>query len=189
MKPIIISDVAALWLAVLFPSVGIMLELLLRPHFAAKLRTNTPQSPDYAKPATKPKYTISCIHKILPIFICDAYLIISLIIFISYPVCSMNNAHSNQVFVQKQYPIQKLTLDSVYFDDTRTIDLNNTVNVTIEPPDNVHDNIIIKTREDYEIQWLIFQVKTYDTTYHIYLTQELYDRLNDGGTLYVKEDN
>lgn len=120
----------------------------------------------------------------LPLHICNIFFIIGIIIYISIFVCMSIGKHIDSNFVYTEYPIQKLTFTNVYFDD-RNYSFNESY-MNLEEPDKDFVNIVIEVKEEYTIQWL-FKIKVESNEYHVYLSKELYHRLQDGNVIYKRE--
>lgn len=116
------------------------------------------------------------------------YILISIIsigIFISF-VMNLNNKHLDSKFTYTEYPIEKITFQDVYFNGDNVQNLKESY-VIIEEPNEKYSNIVIKEKEEYKRKWLFFYIKDYDITYHIYLTQDVYDRYKSGQILYLQK--
>lgn len=151
----------ALLIAVFSPTIGIMAMLVGRPYI--KKKTN----------------------KKLPLHICTLLCVVGLVIYISFLIC-LSGKHINSTFTYTEYPIEKMTISSVYFNDRGGDNLNESW-VIIEEPTDKYQNIVLVEEEEYEIQWLFCKIKSFGSKYHIYLSEDVYNRLQDGNIIYEGE--
>ena len=149
----------AMLIAVFSPTIGLMAAIV-------------------GKPFIKSKTT-----KKLPLHICNIACVIGLIIYVSFLISMANGEHLNSVTTFKEYPIEKVTLSHVYFND-RDGDSFGESYVILEDPNDKYQNIVIVETEDYEIQWLFSKFKSTGSRYHVYLTDDIYKRLKDGRVIY-----
>lgn len=126
-------------------------------------------------------------NKKLPLHICNVICVIELIICASFLISIVNGKHLNSVATFKEYPIEKVTLSHVYFND-RGGDSFGESYVVLEEPNDEHQNVVIAETEDYEIQWLFCKIKTSSNKYHVYLADDIYERYNDGNIIYEDEN-
>lgn len=162
MITITISDTIASFIALFPPTLGVAAIIVGRPYIRSKTQNK------------------------LPLYICNIIFIIGIIIYISFLACMLRGKHINSNIAYTEYPIQKLTLNNVYFDDKKC-SFDESSYMILEEPDEDFANVVIKEKEEYEIQWF-FKVKTSDSKYHVYLSKELYDRLQDGNVIYERNN-
>lgn len=122
-------------------------------------------------------------NKKLPLHICNIACVIGLIIYVSFLISMANGEHLNSVTTFKEYPIEKVTLSHVYFND-RGGDSFSESYVVLEEPNDEHQNVVIAETENYEIQWLFYKIKASGNKYHVYLADDIYERYNDGKIIY-----
>ena len=151
----------ALLIAAFSSTIGITAMIIVRPYI--KKKTNSK----------------------LPLHICTLLFIIGLIIYLSFLICCRGE-HLDSTFTYAEYPIDKITLDYVYFNDRGGYSLTESY-VIIEEPNEEYKNIVLVETEEYKIQWLFCKINTYNNEYHVYLTEDIYDRLQDGNTIYIRE--
>ena len=130
----------------------------------------------FGKPMIKKKT-----DKKLPLYLCDITCILSIIIFISFLIC-LRGEHINPQYSYTEYPIEKLTLNTVIFNDGYKGNLNESY-VIIEKPNEEYQNVVICENEKFVVQWFC-KVKVYSIKYHVYLSEDVYDRLQDGHIIY-----
>lgn len=123
-------------------------------------------------------------NKKLPLYLCDIACVLGLIIFISFIICSRSE-HIDSKYTYTEYPIEKMTFDNVYFNNRGGDSLNESY-VIVEEPNDKYQNVVVVEKEEYIIQWF-YKVKTTTTKYHIYLSEDVYNRLQDGSTIYEGE--
>ena len=112
-------------------------------------------------------------------------LCISAILFVSFAICLLVNKHIDSEFIYSKYHIQKLTFDDVIFNDKRyDLDENS---IIIEKPNSDFVNVAIEEKEKYKIQWL-YKIRIECNTYHVYLSEELYSKLQDGNVIYERKE-
>ena len=93
-------------------------------------------------------------NKKLPLHICNIVCFIGLIVYISYLISISNGEHLNSVTTFKEYPIERITLNHVYFNG-RGGDSFGEEYVILEEPDDEYQNVVIAEIENYEIRWLL----------------------------------
>lgn len=98
-------------------------------------------------------------------------------------MCSFNNEHLNSVSSFEEYPIEKVTLGKVYFNGNDGCSFDESY-VILEEPNSEYENIVVKEIENFEIKWLIWNVKSNGSIYHVYLSDEVYKRLKNGVVIY-----
>ena len=133
----------------------------------------------FGKPMIKEKT-----NKKLPLYLCDVTCILGIVIFISFLICSRGE-HINPQYSYTEYQVEKLTFSTVYFNDGNESNLNESY-VIIENPDEEYQNVVIYEKEEYIIQWFC-KVKMSSIKYHVYLSEDVYNRLKDGNTIYKVE--
>lgn len=131
------------------------------------------------KPAIKEKT-----NKKLPLYLCDIACVLGLIIFISFIICSRSE-RIDPKYTYTEYPIEKMTFDNVYFNNRGGDSLNKSY-VIVEEPNDKYQNVVVVEKEEYIIQWF-YKVKITTNKYHIYLSEDVYNRWQDGSTIYEGE--
>lgn len=154
----------AILIAVFSPTIGIMAVIVGRPFIKSKT------------------------NKKLPLHICNIACVIGLIIYISFLISIANGKHLNSVTTFEEYPIEKVTLSHVYFND-RSGDSFSESYVVLEDPNDKYQNVVIVETEDYEIQWLFCRINTSSSKYHVYLTNDVYKRFKDGSVIYEDKNS
>ncbi len=89
--------------------------------------------------------------------------------------------HLNSTYEYTTYPIEKCTFNSVEFNNTSQ-NLNESY-VIVEEPNSEYQNVVVKEKENYEIQWFC-RVKWTSNKYHVYLSEDVYERLKDKDVIY-----
>ena len=120
-------------------------------------------------------------NKKLPLYLCDIACVFGIVIFISYIICS-RGGHINPQYSYTEYPIEKLTFNTVIFSNGYECNLQEPY-VIIEKPNEEYQNVVIYEKEKYIIQWFC-KVKMSSIKYHVYLSEDVYDRLQDGHIIY-----
>ena len=118
----------------------------------------------------------------LPLYMCNTIFIIGMIIYISFVICGENAELINSNIACGKYPIQKLTLTNVYFNNS-SYNFNESPYVILEEPNEDFVNVVIEEKDEYIAHWF-FKIKINSNKYHVYLSRELYDRLQDGNVIY-----
>lgn len=126
--------------------------------------------------------------KKLPLHICNIACVVGLIIYISFLISISNGKHLNSVITFKEYPIEKVTLSHIYFNDKDGDSFNESY-VVLENPNDKYQNVVIVETEDYEIQWLFCRINTSSSKYHVYLTNDVYKRFKDGSVIYEDKNS
>ena len=146
----------AMIIAILFLVLSMMIIIIIRP---------------YVKLNTEKKFLLH---------ICDIVFVIGIAIYFSFLFCAGKGEHLNSDIVYTEYPVQKLTLNNVWFND-KSYSLEENY-VVLEDYNDQYENVVIVETERYTMQWICkVNVETYE--YHIYLSEELsglYNRLQDG---------
>ncbi len=114
--------------------------------------------------------------------ICNISFVLGVAIYISFLICSCNGKHYNSVVEYEEYPIEKVTFNSVYFNG-RGGDRFSESWIILENPNDKYENIVVAETEYYTLNWL-FRIKTNSNKYHVYLSEEVYQRFQDGETIY-----
>lgn len=149
----------ALLIALFSPVIGLLFVMMVKPEI--KKRTN----------------------KKTPLHICNLILVIGILIYVSLLVC-LRGEHIDSSVSYTEYPIQKLTLSNVYFDNRDGYSLNESY-VILEDYNNEYENVVVVETEKYMIRWLWFcKIKDEGNKYHVYLSEENYTRLNNGNVIY-----
>lgn len=110
--------------------------------------------------------------------------IVGIAILISFLIC-MYGKHPIYSSEYKEVPIEKLTTERVYFED-KEYSLSEPY-IIIEEPDKQHNNVVVIEKNYYIMQW-IYKVKLTGNKYHIYLSEESYQRLQDGEIIYENKE-
>lgn len=129
------------------------------------------KKPDY-KRNNAPKYKIH---------ICNISCAVGLVIYVSFLLCVTIGTHHNSSVKYTEYPIEKLTFN-VYFNG-RDGDSFNEPYVILEEQDDRYQNIVVVETEYYTLHWL-FRIKTSSSKCHVYLSEEVYQRFQDGDVIY-----
>lgn len=116
------------------------------------------------------------------IHICNISGVVGLVIYVSFLLCITIGTHHNSSVEYKEYPIEKLTFNNVYFNG-RDGDSFNESYVILENPSNKYENIVVEEKEYYTLNWL-FRIKTSSSKYHVYLSEEVFNRFQDGDVIY-----
>lgn len=132
----------------------------------------------------KPKIKVKSNNKLL-IYICNILFVIGVGVYVSFLICSCKGKHYNSRTEYKEYPIEKVTFSSVYFDD-RGGDRFGESWVILETPNNKYENIVVEETEYFTLNWL-FKINTNSSKYHVYLSEDVYDRFQDGNVIYRGE--
>lgn len=119
-------------------------------------------------------------------FICNTTLASGIIIYISFIICIIKGKHTDVSVEYEKYPIQKLTFSDVYFNNMECNSFSEEY-VILENPSDKYKNIVVAETEHYTIQWL-FKIRTSDSKYHVYLSEDVYQRFQDGNTTYECEE-
>ena len=127
-------------------------------------------------------------NKKRPLHICNIACVIGLIIYISFLISISNGIHLNSVITFKEYPIEKVTLSHVYFNNKGGDSFGESY-VVLEYPNDKDQNVVIVETEDYETQWLFCRIKTSSSKYHVYLTNDVYERYKDGSVIYEDKNS
>lgn len=133
----------------------------------------------------KPKIKAKSNNKLL-LHICNILFIIGVGVYVSFLICSCKGKHYDSRIEYKEYPIEKVTFSSVYFDD-RGGDGFSESWVILETPNNKYENIVVEETEYYMLNWL-FKIKTSSSKYHVYLSEEAYQRFQDGDVIYKSQE-
>lgn len=132
----------------------------------------------------KPKIKAKSKNK-LPLHICNIFFVVGVGVYISFLICSCRGKHYDSRIEYKEYQIEKVTFSSVYFNG-RGGDSFSESWIILENPSNKHENIVVEEKEYYTLNWL-FRIKTSSSKYHVYLSEEVFNRFQDGNTIYRSE--
>ena len=110
--------------------------------------------------------------------------IIGLAMFISFLICAYGD-HPGSSSEYKEVPIEKLTTNRIYFEE-KEYSLSESY-IIIEEPDRQHNNVVVIEKNNYVVQW-IYKFKSTSSKYHVYLTEETYERLRDGNMIYENKE-
>lgn len=110
--------------------------------------------------------------------------VIGVAIFISALICFYGE-HPISSSEYNEVPIKKLTMDRIYFEDEE-YSLNEPY-IIIEEPDHKYNNVVIIEKNHYTVQW-IYKFEETGRKYYVYLSEEVYKRLQDGRVLYENKE-
>lgn len=119
------------------------------------------------------------------IHICNISGVVGLVIYVSFLLCITIGTHHNSSVEYKEYPIEKLTFSNVYFNGRDGKSFNESY-VVLEEQHNKYENVVVVETEYYTLNW-IFKIKTSSSKYHVYLSEEVYQRFQDGEIIYKIE--
>lgn len=120
----------------------------------------------------KPELKTRC-NKKYPLYICDFIIIAGISLYVGFLFNLSTGTHINSSYVYEEFPINRLTTDSVSFGH-KNYALHNSYTV-IEEPTEEYDNVVVVETETYQIQWLC-KYNVTGTTYHVYLTEDIYNK-------------
>lgn len=123
-------------------------------------------------------------NKKLPLYICNIACVVGLIVFISLLFSMTKGEHLNSATTFTEYPIEKVTFNHVYFND-RSDSFNDSY-VILEESKNEYQNVVIVENKDYEVQWLFCKIKYSVENHHVYLANDIYERLKNGAVIYER---
>lgn len=129
----------------------------------------------------KPKIKVKSKNKML-LHICNMFFVIGVVVYISFLICSCKGKHYNSRTEYEEYPIEKVTFSSVYFNG-RGGDSFSESWIILENPNNKYENIVVEEKEYFTLNWL-FRIKTSSSKYHVYLSEEVFNRFQDGDVIY-----
>lgn len=130
------------------------------------------------KPKLKEKKSKKCL-----LHMCNISFVIGMAIYISFLLCiSFFGKHHDSIIIYEEYPIEKLTFDKVYFDSRDGKSFNESY-VILENPDSIYQNVVVEEKEYFTLHWL-FPIKTCSSKYHVYLSEDVFDRFQDGDVIY-----
>ena len=111
---------------------------------------------------------------------------IGTLLFLSF-IVSCSGEHLDSKTSYEEYPIEKLTERLVYFNDEKQ-NLSEDWTV-IEKPQEKYENIVVVEKEDFYLKWLFWKVDSTSNTYHVYLSDDVYNTYVDlqDGVIYAKE--
>lgn len=130
--------------------------------------------------------TVATLGKKKSIIICCSLCIVGAILFLSLIFSFLNGKHYDSKVETTTYAIEKLTLDYVYFNGDDFGDRLDADYISIEKPDNIHNNVVVIEKEYYSVQWLVKIPFTF-TTYKVYMSEDVYKKFNCGDVIYTKE--
>ena len=108
-----------------------------------------------------------------------------MVVYVSFFICSYRGKHYDSIIEYEEYPIEKVTFNSVYF-NSRGGDRFSESWIILENPDAKYENVIVVETEYFTLSWL-FKIKTSTSKYHVYLSEDVYQRFQDGETIYKNE--
>lgn len=117
--------------------------------------------------------------------ICNISFVIGIAIYISFLLCGVIGKHYDSITEYIEYPIEKLTFDKVYFDSRDGKSFSESY-VILENPDSAYQNIVVEEKEYFTLHWL-FNIRTNSSKYHVYLSEDIFDRFQDGDVIYKSE--
>lgn len=156
------SCLIALLIAIISPTVGVAAILIIKPKIKEKTNNR------------------------MKLNICNIAFAVGMIIYISFLICTSKGSHIGSSVTYKEYPIQKLTFSNVYFNDRDGYSFNESW-VILESPNDKYQNVVVVETEEYVIQWL-FKIRTDSSKYHVYLSEEVYNRFQYGNVIYKSEE-
>lgn len=118
----------------------------------------------------------------LLLHICNLSFAIGVVVYISFLICSCEGKHYDSRIEYEEYPIEKVTFNSVYFNG-RGGDRFSESWIILENPNDKYENIVVAETEYFTLNWL-FKIKTSTNKYYVYLSEEVYQRFQDGETIY-----
>lgn len=133
------------------------------------------KKPDY-KRNNAPKYKIH---------ICNISCVVGLVIYVSFLLCVSMGTHHNSSVKYTEYSIEKLTFSNVYFNG-RDGDSFNESYVILENPSDKYENVVVVETEYFTLNWL-FKINTSSSKYHVYLSEDVFNRFQDGDVIYRSE--
>ena len=113
------------------------------------------------------------------------------IIMISFCINNVYAARYEECINYETYTITKLVANSCYIEtDNGNLRLPFSENyVLLEEPKEEYDNVVEKEYKTWKTNWLGFiKVLHEDYYYHVYLTEDMYDRVNDGDVYFDLEE-
>lgn len=132
----------------------------------------------------KPKIKEKSKSKLL-LHICNILFVIGLGVYISFLICSCKGKHYDSRIEYKEYQIEKVTFSNVYFNG-RVGDSFNESYVILENPNDKFKNVVVVETEYFTLNWL-FKIKASSSKYHVYLSEDVFDRFQDGSVIYRSE--
>lgn len=129
----------------------------------------------------KPEIKVKSNNKLL-IYICNILFVIGVGVYISFLICLCKGKHYDSRIEYEEYPIEKVTFNSVYFNG-RGGDRFSESWVVLENPNDKYENIVVTETEYFTLNWL-FKIKTSNNKYHVYLSEEVFNRFQDGNIIY-----
>lgn len=129
------------------------------------------------KPKVKVKY-----NKKWLLHICNLSFAIGVVVYISFLICSCKGKHYDSRIEYEEYPIEKVTFSSVYFNG-RGGDRFSESWIILENPADKYENVIVAETEYFTLSWL-FKIKTSISKYHVYLSEDVYQRFQDVEIIY-----
>lgn len=108
--------------------------------------------------------------------------IISLTTYISFLCVICFTKPIEQTSGVAEYPIQKLTFNSVAFDNRNAYGLDESY-VNVERADGIHNNVVVVDEKYYVIRWL-WEIPFKKYKYHVYLSEDNYQRLQNRNVIY-----
>jgi hypothetical protein len=118
-----------------------------------------------------------CLNKGYKKNIRDISLIVGLTIYISFLIVLSCGSKINPQATYKEYPIQYLTTDKVYFNNNNGYSLDDTV-IIIGEQKTDYENIVVVETLNYEKQW-IWKIPIEEKRYQVYLSIENYNKLQN----------
>lgn len=132
------------------------------------------------KPKVKAKF-----KKKWLVYICNLSFVIGVAVYVSFLTCSCCGKRYDSIIEYEEYPIEKVTFNSVYFNG-RGGDRFSESWIILENPDDKYENVIVAETEYFTLNWL-FKIKTSTSKYHVYFSEDVYQRFQDGETIYKNE--
>lgn len=123
------------------------------------------------------------IYRKIPLNICRILCVLSICVYVSFLFTSTK--HYNSKFYYEEYSIDKVTLSSVYFNNGSKR-FSEGSNIILEEPNGEYSNVVIVEYENYSSYWLLGKINTTSVRYHIYLSDDVYQRYKDGNVIYKR---
>lgn len=133
------------------------------------------------KPKVKARY-----KKKWLVHICNLLFVIGVAVYVSFLICSCHGEHYDSIIEYEEYPIEKVTFNNVYFNG-RGGDGFSESWIILENPDDKYKNVIVAETEYFTLNWL-FKIKTSTSKYHVYLSEDVYQRFQDGNVIYKSQE-
>lgn len=107
-------------------------------------------------------------------------------IYISFLCAIVLQKPAGQTLGVAEYPIQKLTLNSVTFDNRDAYSLSESY-IDVEQPDGTHSNVVVVDEKEFVIRWF-WEIPIKGHRYRVYLSEDNYQRLQNGNVTYETKE-